>query len=300
MKNIFKKIILLVFVLVLLIAPTASYAVSFDIVTKSSVYKDGSEFYADVLIDPQGQPINGIDGELLITNANVLRIEDGGSVVKNWISRPEVVERKGLKSIVFSGITPNGFNGYLNSNQKKGLVFRVVLKNKNNDSVNLSLKNILVTKNDGQGTSINTGSKILNIGISSTGDIEKYTLLDNEKPEVSYEIVTDQNLFDGKKTLVFSVADSKSGFKHAYVKEGMNDFKLVNSPYVLEDQSLRGIILIKVVDNADNETLVTIRPSLAAYLPINIIGLLVLIILVFIVAVFYIKNKNNKRNAKSK
>lgn len=296
----FKKIILIALILILWIIPARSFAVSFNLFTKSNNYQQGSEFYVDVLVDPQGQSINGIDGEISITNSSVLRIEDGGSVVKNWISRPEVTVKGDTANVVFSGITPNGFSGYANSNKKEGLVFRIVLKPQKNGQINLSLKNLIVTKNDGEGTPINVKGKSLTINTSNSGDSEKYTSIDTERPEVSYEIVNDQNLFEGKKTLVFSVIDSKSGFRNAYVKEGTNDFVLANSPYLLEDQSLRGIILLKVTDNAGNESLVTIRPTLYAYLPTNSLSILVLIVLVCIASVFYIKNKKNKRNANTK
>lgn len=296
----FKKIIFIALILILWIIPARSFAVSFNLFTKSNNYQQGSEFYVDVLVDPQGQSINGIDGEISITSSSVLRIEDGGSVVKNWISRPSATIKGDTTSIVFSGITPNGFGGYANSNKKEGLVFRIVLKPQKNGQINLILKNLLVTKNDGEGTSIDVKGKSLTINISNSGTNEKYASIDTERPEVNYEIVNDQNLFEGKKSLVFSVIDSKSGFKNAYVKEGTKDFVLADSPYLLEDQSLRGIILLKVTDNAGNETLVTIRPTLYAYLPINSLSILALIVLVCVAIMFYIKNKKNKINANTK
>lgn len=295
-----KKIILAIFTLILWIIPIRSFAVSFDLVTKSNNYQQGSEFYIDVVVDPQGQSINGVDGELVIANANVLRIEDGGSIVKNWIVRPVFTDNNGAKNINFSGIIPNGFNGYLNSTQKRGLVFRVVLGAKKEGLVNFNLKNLMVTKNDGQGSPINVKNQIMSINISNTGEIEKYTVVDNERPEVNYEIITDPNLFDGKNVLVFSAIDSKSGLKDIYIKEGSRDFKPADSPYLLEDQLLRGIILLKVTDNAGNETLVKIKPTLATHLPNNSLVILIITILVFIIGMFYIKNKSNKRNEKSK
>ncbi len=296
----FKKTIFALIILFLWITPSVSFAVTFELITKSNNYQQGSEFYIDVAVEPNGQSINGVDGELVITNANVLRIEDGGSIVKNWITRPVLTGKDGSINVNFSGIIPNGFNGYLNSIEKGGLVFRVVLKAKNEGLVNLNLKNLMVTKNDGEGSPISVKNQTMSIKISNTGEVEKYTAVDNERPEVNYEIVTDPNLFDGKKTLVFSAIDSKSGLKDVYIKEGFKDFRPADSPYLLEDQSLRGIILLKVTDNAGNETLVKIKPTLAAYLPNNSLVMLILVILIFIIGVFYIKNKNNKQNEKSK
>mgnify|MGYP000900488411 CR=1 FL=1 len=215
-----KKITFYSLILILWLIPNSSFAVSFDLFTNSNNYQKNSEFYVDVVIEPEGQSVNGVDGELSISNAKVLRIEDGGSVVKNWINRPISILKNGSENIAFSGIIPNGFIGYANSTNKEGLVFRVVLKPSADGQVNLSLKKVLVTKNDGEGTSINVKDKSLTIAVSNTGKNEKYIPIDNERPEVNYDIITDQNLFNGKKTLVFSVIDSKSGFKNAYIKEG--------------------------------------------------------------------------------
>lgn len=286
-----------IFFIIAILAPLKSYGLVFDIVPNSNTQAQGSQFYVDVLVDTQGTAVNGLSGDLLITkNAKIVRIEDGGSVVKNWVSRPLPGN-----AINFSGIIPNGFNGYLNatSQDKKGLVFRVVLESKdgtkNNQKIDLQLNNLIATKNDGEGTIINAKNQNISIDVSSSGSSTSYELNDNEKPEVSYEIVSDENLFDGKKVLVFSVVDSKSGFKNAYVKEGMNDFVPATSPYLLEDQSLKGIILIKVIDNAGNESLVTIRPSLVSYLNFGILGMALIFVAIIVVFALYIKNRKNKK-----
>ncbi|MDQ5929206.1 MAG: hypothetical protein QG594_984, partial [Bacteroidota bacterium] len=168
--------------------------------------------------------------------------------------------------------------------------------NRNGESF-VKIDNLFVTKNDGQGTTVNPKSKTLKLVISDTGSNQKYTIDDTEKPEISYEIVSNPDLFNGQKALVFSVIDSKSGVADVFVKEGNNDFVVAASPYLLENQSFGSIILIKAVDNAGNVAEVKVRSNITSHITVYFSSMLVkiiggLIILIILMAVFYAKNKN--------
>lgn len=278
--------------LVIVVLPTKSFGFTFNLV------QSPNSNYVDVFIDTEGKSFSAISGDISISNnAKVVRIEDGDSVVKNWISRPVAGN-----NVIFAGIIPGGFSGYLNAigSDKFGLVFRIILESnisaKNNESITLSLKNSYAILNDGEGNTINADNKSLQIPVSSLSN--EYVQNDTDKPEVFYYISNDPNLLEGQKVLIFSVIDNKSGFKEAYIKEGRGEFKLATSPYVLSNQSVGSIIILKVSDNAGNTKEVIIKTGLVSYFTsyvslhvTKIIGGLILLIIILI----YLRYKNNTK-----
>ena len=130
------------------------------------------------------------------------------------------------------------------------------------------------------------------------------TMIDTTNPEEFISQIVD---IEGKKYLAFSTADATSGIDHYEVLEiGLNwlgdiksgqetEWKIVESPYLLEDQNLRSIIKIKAVDKADNERLseIVLYSGLKIF-PYQIIFLLlvgVIIIFLIIWKVFFRKKE---------
>ncbi|GAI25310.1 unnamed protein product, partial [marine sediment metagenome] len=64
-------------------------------------------------------------------------------------------------------------------------------------------------------------------------------MIDTTPPEASQlKIGKDPSIFEGKYFLSFVAQDKMSGVDYYEVKEGKRDWKRVESPYLLEDQSL--------------------------------------------------------------
>ena len=82
---------------------------------------------------------------------------------------------------------------------------------------------------------------------------------------------------EGKNYLVFTTIDQTSGVEYYEVKEGKGSFKKAVSPYLLEDQDLRGVIKVRAVDRAKNERISEIVPPCRINWKDMIILLLVLI-----------------------
>lgn len=288
MKKYFAILILIIF-----FAPIKIFALGIILGSPKNTFSPGEEFYVDVFIDPTGVAFNGIEGVLSVEDGlNIVRIEDGNSIVKNWVSMPETKNETS-----FSGIIPNGFDGYVNTpNDNKGLIFRVVLSAKNAGNYNFLIKDLKVARNDGLGTIVNVGNKSIKIGIVGSRSDEKYVSDDKLGPEISYEIVSDKNLFSGRYTLVFSATDNKSGIKSFWVKEGSLEWKPAQSPYLLEDQSRKGIIIIRAVDNNGNETIEKIYPVISAYFTTVLAKLILAVAMLgLIVAVYYARKRNKKQ-----
>jgi len=121
-------------------------------------------------------------------------------------------------------------------------------------------------------------------------------MVDSTVPEkFKSEIGQDPSVFGGKYFLSFSTTDKLSGIDHYEVKEGNKDFKEVKSPYVLEDQNLRGKIIVKAIDKAGNEQISEIKPQIKPFpYYILILGLIILVIFWFI---FRKIRKNQKKES---
>jgi hypothetical protein len=294
MKNIFYKILL---TFVLIYTPCFMYAAGPNVYLDSK-YKDvntNTEFYIDLMLSADTADINGIEGNINLPNGNnvkLLRIEDGGSIVRAWLVHPELTNDK----VSFSGIIPNGFSGVIDPNdgskKKPANVIRLVLKATKTGPFILSTNDINLTLNDGSGTivNINPSSLVLNVGENINN--EAYALSDKIKPEITANIVKDENLFEGKYSLVFQAIDRQSGIKDVSVKEGIfSSWKAVSSPYLLEDQSHQSIIRVKATDNASNDATVAIYPPI--YKTIIIV---VFIVVIIVLALLFVR-KNKKRHA---
>jgi len=109
-------------------------------------------------------------------------------------------------------------------------------------------------------------------------------MIDTMPPEeFRPEIGKDPSMFEGKYFLSFATNDSSSGLDYFQVKEGKRDFKRVNSPYLLEDQSLRSKISVKAVDKAGNEKITEIAPSKKPFPDWIIISIIFLVIVGWII-----------------
>lgn len=283
------KNILFIFLLLIIILPKTARAEYFELRSQiDSIFGVGDEFYIDLVVDPKDISINGIEGKIEVSEGlKVIGIENGQSIVKNWIETPVVTN-----SFVFSGIIPNGFSGYLNSDQKeKGLVFRVLLKAESVGKKSVFVKDLSITKNDGIGTLLKVPSVEKLLNVKEVGAGLRYRSEDFVKPTIYYEIVSNQDIFEGKYFLVFNAQDDRSGIKEVSIKErGHKDFKKIESPYLLEDQSRKGIITLRAIDNSNNETIVKIKPEVGF---INILFYLVSFAL-FVSIIFYAKYKFKK------
>jgi len=131
-------------------------------------------------------------------------------------------------------------------------------------------------------------------------------MIDTTPPEeFKPEIGRNPAVFEGKYFLSFSTTDKTSGIDHYQIaelrrtirgKEPKPEWKIGESPYLLEDQSLRSIIKVKAVDKAGNERISEIVPPYKLSFEDIII---LLLILIGIGAIWYLITKL-KRNPEGK
>ena len=133
------------------------------------------------------------------------------------------------------------------------------------------------------------------------------TMIDTTSPKEFILQIVD---IEDKKYLVFSTTDATSGIDHYELSEIDSNWlgdikseqeikwKIVESPYLLEDQKLRSIIKIKAVDKADNERLSEIilysGPKIFPYQIIFLLLVGVIIIILVIWKVSFRKRRSKK------
>jgi len=280
----------------------AATSIYFD-VEKPAVYK-GDTFIANLKISSPDEPINVIDGTILY-DSNKLEIKDigtGGSVLTLWPEPPTFTNSKGTMSFV-GGVT-SGFQG------DDGEILKIAFRAKSEGEGKLDyLDGFSVFLHDGEGSQINPGLKLLSINIlprpsdTPTADEWQKVLEQDTTPPESFKITIgkDSSIFDGQRFITFFTTDAESGIDYYEVKEGTREYVRAESPYVLEDQSLRKSINVKAVDKAGNERIEELTPSVLQ-IPLykNMLTLISVFIIILLILFIIWRNLNGGSKIKNK
>ena len=116
---------------------------------------------------------------------------------------------------------------------------------------------------------------------SSKRVLEKKLTEDKIPPEpFGILVLKDPQVFEGKYFITFNTQDKQTGIDHYEVKEGNKDWKIAESPYLLEDQKLQSIIKVKAIDKAGNERVVEFSPYLPKKPPFLLYFIVFVLVLV--------------------
>ena len=237
--------------------------VSFD--AKTQEIKTGQSFEVGVFLNTESENINAIEG-ILRFPADILEfkeLNDGNSFINFWVERPS---RRAENEIIFSGITPGGFNS------EKGLILSAIFEARKEGVAKFEIDEARALRNDGTGSTATLTITPFEVVVSKEIPAEIPVLpkvRDIEKPESFVpEIAADTSIFEGKWFLVFATQDKGSGINYYEVKETRQRFLDVfskwsqaKSPYILQDQELRSYVFVKAVDKASNERIEKINPQ---------------------------------------
>jgi len=255
-----KKYYFIIFI-ILLFSPLVSKAAILYLSPEGGEYHLGDVFMVGVKIDTEGEYINTVQVDLNFS-ADILEIQDlseGNSILSLWVEKPKYADNK----IFFIGGIPGGYEG------PDGLIGTIVFRVKNpvrNYAQVLFEKSSKVLLNDGKGTEarIVAQGEIFNILPERLEEPEnewqKNLAQDKVSPQ-SFKIELSQNslIFDGKYFITFSTTDKQTGIDHYEVMEDRKEWKVGNSPYVLENQELTNDIKVKAIDKAGNYWLETLK-----------------------------------------
>jgi hypothetical protein len=192
--------------------------------------------------------------------------------------------------ITFSGIVAGGVSG-----RNLNLV-ELIFEAKESGMAKIEIdENSKVLLNDGLGTktkliALSQSFNILNVESLPRSEIallrglsrselallrEKIKIQDNFPPEpFKIYLAKNKEIFNGKYYITFETKDKQSGIAYyEIIEKPINfiflskpdiqnlSFKKAESPYVLEDQSLRSYVIVKAVDKAGNERVEILYPQ---------------------------------------
>lgn len=245
------------------ILPQIVFAAQIFFEAKATQAQIGQKFEVKLFVNAEQESINAFEGKITFPSdiLDLKEMRDGNSIVNFWIEQP----KNQNDAIVFSGVTPGGFNG------EKGLIFSAIFEAKKEGIAQFEIHDARILRNDGTGSGAILTVVPFEIAVSSGAPTDipaPPKAKDRERPESFMpEIARDETLFDGKWFVVFVTQDKTSGIDHYEVKESrqriLSVFKkwiLVESPHALVDQELRSFIWVKAVDKAGNERIIKIAP----------------------------------------
>lgn len=269
-----------------------------------------------IYIDTQFEEVNTVEVRVRFSDNLIFRdYLDRESIISLWIEKPHLIKATDLQSdirhsqtkvneVIFSGIIAGGFNG------KEFNLVELIFEAKESGLSWIEInKNSQVLLNDGLGTKAKVLALDGNFEVSSMKKEKKIEIEDKNPPQnFKIYLAKDKNLFNGKYFITFNAVDKESGIAYYEIYEKPSfvaqifgakisldntQLKKVESPYVLEDQSLRSFIFVKAVDKAGNERIEVLKPvKIFEITDILILGLFCLLILIFL-----LKLKNKKHDS---
>ncbi len=215
----------------------------------------GNTTIIKVMVDTGGQEINAAEGIVkLDTSAQVVSLNTGGSIFDLWARKPSFENG----NISFTGGSTSGvYGGALR-------IFSIAVKPTSVDSVKINFENSFAYLNDGKGTKIVLDGSAVELPVAQTGEkVDEMTALsasDTTAPaKFSIELGRDQGINDGKYFVSFYATDDASGInRYEVIENGLPAVRSGNV-YVLQDQTLSGVVEVRAIDNAGNVRTETLK-----------------------------------------
>jgi hypothetical protein len=272
--------LLIILIISFIFVPTVVFGAILYLEPEDGQYYLEDVFVVEIKINTEGEEINAIKVDLAFSQ-DVLEIKDfsqGNSILALWPEGPSFSNQTG--KIHFIGGIPGGYS------VEDGLLGKIIFRAREttqNGRRNYAkvefLESSQVLLNDGLATPAKLTMKeaIFNIlpeKLEVPGDQWREELeKDDVRPE-PFEIIIyqDPTIFEGKYFIIFSTVDKQTGIDYYEILEADKrgyrrgttqkaEWEKGESPYLLEDQSLKSIIKVKVVDKAGNERIVEYLPS---------------------------------------
>ena len=281
------KKILFIFVFAFFL-PLSSHAATLQFVPEKSISGVGQEVRVLVTLSTDTSEVNAVEGSVIHPpSLSLVRIEDGNSLVTLWLKRP-TIEGQGIS---FSGVTPGGYAG------QNGRVFAFVAKVAREGSSALTFSDVLLLKNDGQGTVIGTSGVPLSLSVRGKAEDVSPVLVDTVRPETFVPTIgKDESLFEGQWFVAFTTQDKGVGIDYYTVQESKSwvglwfSSKVVaESPHALQDQTGKGYVRVTAYDKEGNARSETAIPAVPApwYARVEYLFGTVLLIVLILTGVFF-------------
>lgn len=244
-----KKIKLTIIILCILFVSDVASASSVNLTVEKSNIKTGELSTINVQLDTKLNSINTVEGDL-VYDKNFLKVEKiniGSSFISFWVEKPNFVNEG---RIHFSGIVPGGIT------IAQGDVFSVIFRGVNEGKTGITLENINLFLNDGEGTkdTVAVNNSSLNITQNTTQVEEQIIANDKTKPEkFTTERTRNIYIYDNKWYLVYSAQDKGTGINYYEVCEFSRQNCIKSeSPHLLKYQTPFYRVIVRAVDADGN------------------------------------------------
>jgi hypothetical protein len=232
------------------LAPSSAFAARIFFSSENIQAHVGDEIPVDVLLDTEQASVNAVDLSIVFPPlVSVKNISRSGSILSLWIQEPSSTAR----SILLQGGVPGGV--VISRGVIAHLILRANAVGRGSLAFDAASTALL---NDGAGTSAHLIGNLLNINVVAR-EADKAPAAatplpsDTQRPVgFSISIGSDPSVFQGKNFASFYTTDKKSGMDHYEISEGRGVFRVARSPFLLADQKLHSVILVRAYDAAGN------------------------------------------------
>ncbi len=294
----FKTILIFLFFILNLFLTNKVFAATLTLNPSENSLGIGQQFYIDLMLDPEGKSINAISGSISFPSDKVsfVRVENGKSMINLWVEEPKQVGG----TISFAGVMTSGFAGVIDpfdlGHKLPGLITRLVFEAESHPGpVNFSTSIFPLYLSDGLGTEIDAPSAYSSINIGDFTDSSKYVNNSSGTPELEAYVTRDPNIFNDKYTLVFKAFDKETGIKSVMIKEGRRDWKEIESPYLLRDQSRHSMISLQAINFSGAGVSMNFNEIPYDWKPFARIASVIIIILILLLVLIIRRRYVNKR-----
>jgi hypothetical protein len=253
----------------------------------------GSDYVKiNAFVDTEGVLLNTFGARLVFPTSTLIfkDVNNSQSIINAFVEAPHLTDG----GVVFSGITPGGFQG------NRGLLLSFLFAPQVAGTTRVSLDSLEVYQNDGKGTPVAVISKPLSLRITplTTSTVALETII----PELFTPVIFQNTSIPGVPWMVaFTTQDKQSGIAYYEVQESRESmpneqaWKSAVSPVVLSDQSLKSYTFVKAVDRHGNSRVVTLAPLAGAwyttYFSKVVFSCILLGLVIIIVRVCFLRRK---------
>lgn len=261
-------------------------------------------FFVAVLLDSTEDAINAISVSINVPEEFALKdTRDGDSIISLWVDRPKWNED--TRKLTFSGLIPGGFLGAyahlitieLSPTGKFG-----------NSILSFDSEGTTILRNSASAEKVALDLENITLPVILGKENVLVEIIDIDPPEKFVPfIATYEQAFDGNSVVVFSTQDKSSGIccyeiaemrgRESHDYKGLT-WKEAESPYTLEDQSLRSFVYVKAIDKEGNETIAITPPQSTGlvYMIFVIVSILIIVAVLFISAMVYARKRPHEQD----
>ena len=238
------------------------FAATISFKPSSTQLTASDEMYVDVYLDTEGESVNAVRLSVVLPkDFEFTYVNESASIIPLWVESPKKTEDG---SVVFSGIIPGGFGGYIDpfdvKNRAPGIIARIYGIPQKTGDMTISARDAEIYRNDGTGARIVTTITPLSLNVQKSTGGNTSRISDTEQPlPFTPAIVSDPLLHDGLAVVVFTTKDTGSGIAYYEVRENSEQWKKAVSPYVLENQKNLSFVEVRAVDRAGNQRLARVE-----------------------------------------